>query len=43
VGNGAYMLVFDGSNGRMPAFAYTDKYRGVDSLGGCLCHRLPEH
>jgi hypothetical protein len=29
-GAGAYGLIFDGTNGRMPAFAYTDQYRGVD-------------
>ncbi len=29
-GAGAYGLVFDGSNGRQPGFAYTDQYRGVD-------------
>lgn len=29
-GNGAYGLIFDGTNGRMPAFAYTDQYRAVD-------------
>lgn len=29
-GAGAYGLIFDGTNGRQPAFAYTDQYRGVD-------------
>lgn len=29
-GNGAYGLVYDGTNGRLPAFAYTDQYRAVD-------------
>lgn len=29
-GNGAYGLIYDGTNGRMPAFAYTDQYRAVD-------------
>ncbi|MDO8544028.1 MAG: hypothetical protein Q7S40_26600, partial [Opitutaceae bacterium] len=29
-GNGAYGLVYDGTNGRMPAFAYTAQYRGGD-------------
>ncbi|MBI5768560.1 MAG: hypothetical protein HZA93_12245 [Verrucomicrobia bacterium] len=29
-GNGAYGLIFDGTNGRLPAFAYTDLYRAVD-------------
>ena len=29
-GNGAYGLIYDGTNGAMPAFAYTDQYRAVD-------------
>lgn len=29
-GNGAYGLVYDGTNGRMPAFAYTAQYRAAD-------------
>jgi hypothetical protein len=29
-GNGAYGLIYDGSNGRMPGFAYTDQYRAAD-------------
>lgn len=29
-GNGAYGLVYDGSNGLLPGFAYTDQYRAVD-------------
>jgi hypothetical protein len=29
-GAGAYGLVFDGTNGRNPAFAYTDQYRAAD-------------
>ncbi len=32
--NGAYGLVYDGSNGRRPAFAYTDQYRAVDYVAG---------
>jgi hypothetical protein len=31
-GNGAYGLVYDGTNGRMPAFAYTAQYRAADYL-----------
>jgi hypothetical protein len=33
-GNGAYGLVYDGTNGRMPAFAYTAQYRAVDYAAG---------
>jgi outer membrane receptor protein involved in Fe transport len=29
-GAGAYGLVYDGTNGRQPAFAYTDQYRAAD-------------
>jgi hypothetical protein len=29
-GNGAYGLVYDGTNGRLPAFAYTAQYRAND-------------
>ncbi|HEY1109003.1 MAG TPA: hypothetical protein VGE76_10235, partial [Opitutaceae bacterium] len=29
-GNGAYGLIYDGANGRLPSFAYTDQYRAVD-------------
>ena len=29
-GNGAYGLIYDGTSGAMPAFAYTDQYRAVD-------------
>lgn len=29
-GNGAYGLIYDGTNGAMPAFAYTAQYRGAD-------------
>lgn len=29
-GAGAYGLVYDGTNGRLPAFAYTDQYRAAD-------------
>lgn len=32
--NGAYGLVYDGTNGRLPAFAYTDQYRAVDYATG---------
>ncbi|MBL9186875.1 MAG: TonB-dependent receptor plug domain-containing protein [Opitutaceae bacterium] len=32
-GAGAYGLVFDGTNGRQPAFAYTDQYRAADYIG----------
>ena len=31
-GNGAYGLVYDGTNGTMPAFAYTAQYRAADYL-----------
>ena len=31
-GNGAYGLVYDGTNGSMPAFAYTAQYRAGDYL-----------
>jgi hypothetical protein len=31
-GNGAYGLVYDGTNGRMPAFAYTAQYRAAEYL-----------
>ncbi len=33
-GNGAYGLVFDGTNGRLPSFAYTNQYRAVDYVAG---------
>jgi hypothetical protein len=33
-GNGAYGLVYDGRNGRLPTFAYTDQYRAVDYAAG---------
>ena len=33
-GNGAYGLIYDGTNGRLPAFAYTDQYRAVDYAAG---------
>ncbi|MES2695219.1 MAG: TonB-dependent receptor plug domain-containing protein [Verrucomicrobiota bacterium] len=33
-GNGAYGLVFDGTNGKLPAFAYTDQYRAADYIAG---------
>ncbi len=33
-GNGAYGLVYDGTHGRLPAFAYTDQYRAVDYAAG---------
>lgn len=29
-GNGSYGLIYDGTNGRMPAFAYTAQYRAAD-------------
>ncbi len=29
-GAGSYGLIYDGTQGRNPAFAYTDQYRGVD-------------
>ncbi len=29
-GAGAYGLIYDGTNGRYPAFAYTDQYRAAD-------------
>ena len=31
-GNGAYGLVYDGTNGQLPAFAYTAQYRAADYL-----------
>lgn len=31
-GAGAYGLIYDGTNGRQPAFAYTDQYRAVDYI-----------
>jgi hypothetical protein len=33
-GNGAYGLVYDGTNGRLPSLAYTDQYRAVDYIAG---------
>lgn len=33
-GAGAYGLVFDGTNGKLPAFAYTDQYRAADYVAG---------
>ncbi len=33
-GNGSYGLVFDGSKGAQPAFAYTNQYRAVDYVAG---------
>lgn len=33
-GNGSYGLVFDGTNGRLPAFAYTNQYRAADYAAG---------
>jgi hypothetical protein len=33
-GNGAYGLVYDGRNGALPTFAYTDQYRAVDYPAG---------
>lgn len=33
-GAGAYGLVYDGRNGRLPTFAYTDQYRAVDYVAG---------